>query len=486
MKRDSNKTNLRITMASMPMSLDPIESIDKSSARIKAQIFETLFNLDDNLNIVPSLAESWKFTDATTLEITLKKGVKFHNGMELNAEDVEFSINRVIASSYYGKLLSIIDRIEVKGDYIVIIRLKETFVPILAHLSHSCTAIVNKAAVEEVGKNAHEYNPIGTGPFKFEKLTWKKFLGSVEISRFDEYHGKKALIKTVSFKSVPEYSLRISELERGRTDIVYDIYPEDMGRMEENSDAIIIKSLDFSVNSIGFNCKAPPFDNPLVRRAICHGIDREDILKTVYHGQGAFANGPISPKIWGSAHDEIIPLEYDIEKAKALLKEAGYENGFKSKIYVSRRLERLRTAMLVQSHLKLINISCDLKISEWEEYASTVENGADGIFLVNWVALTGDADYGLYQLFYDFGRGSNYLFYSNQKVNELLDAARGEFDAVKRKLLYLEAQKLICDDTPCLFYHQGEDINAVSPNVRGLKSPHYSCHAFKDVYFDLN
>lgn len=484
MRNDINKDNLVVTMATMPLSLDPIDTDDKPSARINAQIFEELFKLDESLNIVPSLAESWSFVDATTLKIMLKKGIKFHNGLEVKAEDVEFSICRAAKSSVYSYMLHVISNVEASDDYTVVVKLKNPFVPILAHLANFCTSIVSKAEIEKVGEEAHRRAPIGTGPFKFGKWISKRFTTSVELLRFDEYHGKASLIENISFKSIPESSLRISEVERGRVDIAYDIFTEDIERIKATSKAVIVKSHDFSVSGLGFNCQHPPFDNILVRRAVCHGVNRDEIMKKVYDGEGTLSNGPISPKIWGSAHDKLVPFEYDVKKAKTLLKEAGYEHGFKAKIFATERLERLNVAMIIQNNLKLLNIDCEIVVIEWSEFLRLVSVGIDGMFLFNWVAITGDADYALHQLFYYSKKGGNYLAYSNMKVNELLDEGRQEFDLDKRKQIYFEAQKLICSDAPCLFYQQGDNLTAVRPNVRGLRNHHYNCHALWDVYFE--
>jgi peptide/nickel transport system substrate-binding protein len=447
------------------------------------QIFETLFNLDDSMNIVPCLAESYEFIDSTTLYVSLRQGVKFHNGKDFNAEDVKFSLERAAASPLSQAIAGSISEVIVNSDYDVTIKLTEPFLPILTHLTHTAASIVNKETLEAIGNKTHGKYPVGTGPFILEKL----MAGDrIELTRWDGYHGTLPVIERIDIIAVPDTSGRAKAIESGAADLAYDILPEDISRIEAGGNAYVIRSANLSSVYIGFNCQKPPFGNTQVRQAVNYAIDKDELIQSVYKGAGAPSFGPLADGVWASAQERLAPYGYDLEKAAGLLKDAGLEGGFNTSIWVGEDEQSIEIAQAVQAQLALINIECAIETLVWPSFLERTAAGEHDMFILGWVTVTGDPDYGLYSSFHSskHGQAGNRSFYSNQRVDELLDAGRSETEPSAREMIYFEAQQIIRDDSPWIFIWQGEDINAARSNLHGFWNDKTGRHVLYHIYFE--
>ncbi|KAB3538615.1 glutathione ABC transporter substrate-binding protein [Alkaliphilus pronyensis] len=477
------KEELIVGQGADAVTLDPHSTNDQPSSRVSKQIYETLVAQNENMEIEPSLAESWESIDDTTVEFKLKQGVKFHNGEELKASDVKFTILRALDSSHIGHIVGQIDgeKIEVIDDYTIRLSTKEPFAPLLAHLAHTAMAIMNEKAVTEGGED-YGQNPVGTGPFKFNNWV----IGdSIELVKFDEYHGEPAKLKKVTFRNIAENTTRTIELETGGIDIAYDIPPTDVSRVEENSDLVLQRAPSFSTSYIGFNAQKKPYDDVRVRQAINYAIDMASIIEAVYQGVGAPAKGPLGPNVF-AGHQGLEEYGFNVEKAKELMADAGYADGFDTTIWTNENQQRMDIAEIVQNQLKAININTEVKVMEWGAYLEGTAAGEHDMFILGWVTVTGDPDYGLYALFHSsqFGTGGNRTFWSNDRVDELLDAARVETDPSKREEYYLEAQEIIRDEAPWVFTWIGENLAGVQKNVKGFTQHPAGHHSLHGVYFE--
>lgn len=477
------KDTLVVGQGADAVSLDPHATNDQPSSRVSKQIYETLVGQNEAMELEPALAESWTKVDDLTFEFKLKQGVKFHNGEELKASDVKFTLLRALQSSHVSHIVGAIDPegIEVVDDYTIRIATKEPFAPLLAHLAHTGAAILNEKAVTEAGDDYGQH-PVGTGPFKFEK--WN--VGdSIELVRFDEYHGTPAKVAKVVIRNIAENNARTIELETGGVDIAYDIQPSDVKRVESNSDLVLLRDANLSTTYIGFNVGKAPFNDVRVRQAINHAVDTEAIVEAVYQGVGSPSRGPLGPNVFAS-HQGLQPYEVDIEKAKALLAEAGYPDGFKTSIWTNENQQRMDIAEIVQNQLRQINIEAEVKVMEWGAYLQGTSNGEHDMFILGWTTVTGDPDYGLYALFHSsqFGDAGNRTFYSNPKVDELLDKARVSVDQSEREALYKEAQEIIRDEAPWIFTWDGENLAGTRANVKGFKQHPAGHHKLSGVYFE--
>ncbi|MGV8145146.1 MAG: glutathione ABC transporter substrate-binding protein [Alkaliphilus sp.] len=463
--------------------LDPHATNDQPSARVMKQIYETLVTQNEQMELEPGLALSWEKVDELTYEFKLRQGVKFHNGEEFKASDVIFTLLRAIESPTISHIVGAIDpeAIEVIDDYTIRISTIKPFAPLLAHLAHGASNMLNEKAVTEGGED-YGQNPVGTGPFKLYE--WKSG-DSIELVRFEGFHGTQPKIERIIMRNIPEGTNRAIELETGAIDIAFDIAPTDVNRVEENNDLQLHRDPNLSTAYIGFNAAKKPFDDVRVRQAINYAIDMDSIIEAVYLGIGEPAIGPLGANVWAS-HRGLTPYGFDVEKAKELMKEAGLEDGFKTSIWTNENQQRMDIAEIVQNQLKAINIETEVKVLEWGSYLDGTAAGEHDMFILGWTTVTGDPDYGLYPLFHSeqYGSAGNRTFWSNPRSDELLTLGRTTADPDKRKEYYTEAQEIIRDEAPWVFTWNGENVSGSRNNVRGFVQHPAGHHKLFTVYFE--
>jgi peptide/nickel transport system substrate-binding protein len=475
------KDTLVIAQGADAKSLDPHSTNDQPSSRVSKQIYNTLVESTVDMELVPGLAESWNQVDETTWEFNIRKGVKFHNGEELKASDVKFSIDRMLASKKVAHIVEAIESVEVADDYKVIVKTAEPFGPLLAHLSHTATSIVNEKAVTEAGEN-YGQNPVGTGPFKF--TSWDAG-DKITLERFDEYYKGAANVKTVVFRNITEGTNRTIGLETGELDIAYEIEPIDKDRVANHESLQLIEGPSLSMNYIGMNNQKEPFNNDKVRKAINYAIDVDEIITAVENNAAQLANSPIGPRVFAH-NDAINAYEYNPEKAKELLKEAGYENGFKTTIWTNDSPVRMQIAQIVQAKLKDIGIEVVIEPLEWGSYLERTSKGEHDMFILGWVTVTADPDYGLYALYHSTQQGGagNRNFYANEEVDKLLEEGRTAIDSEKRAEAYKKAQEIIVDNAPdVLLYYKTQNVGA-QKSVKGFELHPAGHHSVYGVSFE--
>ena len=473
--------NLVVAQGADIVSLDPHKANDQPSSRVTRQIYDTLIDQTEKLELAPGLAESWKQIDEKTWEFKLRQNVKFHNGETFKASDVKFTFGRLVdpATKAPGAfIMGQLDKVEVVDDYTVRLVTKAPFAPILAHLAHTATSILSEKAVTTAGDKYAE-TPVGTGPFKFVNWTTG---AHVDLARFDGYWGEKAKADTVRFRAIKEGSTRAIELETGAVDIVYTIEPQDYERMKAENKVQLLRDKTLSTNYIGFNTQKAPYDKVEVRQAINHALNVDEIVKHVLLNIGEKATSPISNLVWG-ANTELKGYAFDVNKAKELLTKAGLPNGFKTTIWTNDNPTRMKIAEVVQSQLKKINIDVTIEVVEWGKYLADTAAGKHDMFILGWVAVTGDADYGLFPLFHSsqFGSPGNRTMYKNDKVDQLLDKGRTTGNQADRLAAYKEAQQIILQDAPWLFLNIGEEVNGLKKGVTNFVAHPAGHHRLKNV-----
>lgn len=460
---------LIVVQGADPASLDPHATNDQPSAVVMAQIYDRLIVQTETMDLEPGLAKSWEAVDDRTFEFVLQQGVTFHNGEAFNASDVKFTLLRALESPHVGHIVGAIDPegIEIVDDYTIRIATLEPFAPILAHLAHTASSILNEKAVLEGGDDYGQY-PVGTGPFKLDNwVTGDR----VELVRNDNYWGENAKVARVIIRNIPENTNRAIELETGGAHIAFGIAPIDISRIEGNTDLRMIRSPNFSTTYVGFNAAKAPFDDVRVRQAINYAVDMEAIVKAVFLGAGAPSKGPLGPNVWAS-HQDLVPFGFDLARARELMAEAGLADGFTTTIWTNENQQRIDIAEILQNQLREINITATAQVLEWGAYLDGTAAGEHDMFILGWVTVTGDPDYGLFPLFHSsqMGAAGNRTFYSNPRVDELLDLGRASVDPAVRKAAYMEAQEIIRDEAPWIFTWTGEELNATRSNVVGFKN----------------
>ena len=277
-------------------SFDPHQGKETPAVTVTCQIFDTLTAVDPATGEVkPQIAESWEQLDDTTYVFHIRKGIKFHNGSELTAADVKFSLDRAIASASVSYIVDFIKEVNVKDDFTVQVVLRAPYAPALRNLAVPFAAIVCKDVVEK-DEEAFKLRPIGSGPYKF--VEWKPG-DTVKLDAFDDYMDGKPATPHLVMKVVPETSQRLIALETGDLDISYDLGVNDVKRGRDNKDLVILEAPSLSCWYISMNMNKKPFDDPRVREAINYAIDRQLIVDTIMSGNGQAADAIIAPSVFG-------------------------------------------------------------------------------------------------------------------------------------------------------------------------------------------
>ena len=400
-------------------TLDPAASNDVPSHRVTLQIYDNLV-AREGTKLVPGLAESWTQVDPLTLDLKIRKGVKFHNGDPLTVKDVVFSLIKVKNDPSMMSFFVDVDKIEALDDETVRITTKKPFGPLVGYLAHYGAGILSEKAVTEAGKSYGQH-PVGTGPFKFE--SWSSGDRIVLKANPDYYQGKPA-IDTLIFRTIPEGTNRTIALETKEVDIALDIEAMDHDMVRNHPDLKLLQKPALTMNYVGFNTTKPPFDKKEVRQAIAYAIDLQSMVDAIYLGAATPASSSVAPAVFGYNKDLQVRKQ-DIAKAKELLAKAGYPNGFKAKIWTNNNNVRKDTAVILQDQLKQIGIDVEIELLEWGAYLDRLANREHDMFLLGWTP-SPDGDSAMYAVFHSKNHGSagNRMWYTNARVDECLDKGR--------------------------------------------------------------
>lgn len=469
------------------VSLDPIAVTDGESFKVTKNIFDTLVNFgEQDTEIEGALASDWEAAeDGLTYTFTLEEGVKFHDDTDFNAEAVVANFERWAGGDsdsfpYYQSMFGgfgdeedhVIESVEATGDYEVTISLKRPMAPFLKNLAMSPFGIASPTAFEELGESFGD-NPVGTGPFEF--VEWKRN-DLVRIQKFDGYwvEGEPKLDEVV-FRSIPDNSGRLNALLAGEIDLADGINPSDAATIEGDDNLQLFERPSMNVGYLGLTNTREPFDDPLVRRAMNHAIDRQALVDAFFEGRGEVAKNPMPPVISGY-NDDIEGYEYDPERAKELLEEAGLGDGFEMELWampVPRPYmpDGQKVAEAIQSNLAEVGITANIVSYEWATYLEKAANGEADAFLLGWTGDNGDADNFLYVLLDQDNIGSNnYTYYENQELHDIFIQAQTEVDEDVRNELYMQAQEIIHEDAPWVPLAHSTPLLAGGSNIVNFKA----------------
>lgn len=471
-EKGENQNTLVVATMSDARSLDPHGTNDQASSRIKVQLYDTLMTQTEDLEVELGLVESYEMVSDTEYAFTLREGVMFHNGEELTANDVKFTFERKQDISPAAFLVNALDYVEVHDDYNFTMHLEFPFGPFITHLAHPATAILNETAVLEAGDN-YGRNPVGTGPFQL--VTWNSG-DSIELARFDDYYLGAAQTEFITFRFITENTPRAIALETAEVDVIYDVGPEDFANLSAVEGVEGLQTDGLTTFYMGFNLEKEPFNDIRVRQAINLALDVDLATKVVFHGHAEPAKGSLAPNVF-FANNDLPGYDYDVEEAKRLLAEAGYEDGFTTSIWTNDNPIRVRYAEMFQEQLSQIGIEVRVETMEFAPYLDRTALGEHDMFMLGWVAVTGDADYGLYSLFHsdEFGDAGNRTFYSNERVDELLDLGKTSTDEAERAAAYEEVQQIVFEEAPWVFLAFRDELNATRNYVQGFE-PHMAGH----------
>jgi len=461
------------------VSMDPHASNVGNSIQVLVQVYEPLVRLDLDGNIVGVLAESWERYDDYSYTFYLREGVRFHNGEEMTAEDVAFSIRRGANSPVVSAFMGVFDpdNIEVIDTYTIRIGTREPFAPLLNNLTHPGGSILSLAAYE--AGICFDEEPIGTGPFV---VTHRVHGERIEFEAFEDFHGDQPAFDYLVIRFIVDLSARLIELESGAIDIA-NISRSDAARVENNPELTLHQRENQQMLYIGMNTER--ISDLRVRQAINYAIDVEEIHETLFYGLGNPITAPLSTIVPG-ARTDLEGFPFNPERARELLAEAGYADGLELTLVVNEFPDRQEWALAAQSYLAEVGVTVHITQVETAIFLEETEVGNYDLFVLAWTAGTGDADYGLYPLFHSTSRGGpgNRTFFSHPQVDELLDIGRTNFDPEVRSTAYHDVQEMIAEEAPMVFLVSGDTLVGTRSNVQGLDIRLTAIQLFYTVYFD--
>lgn len=467
-KTNENGGTLVVVRSADANNLDPhFLTTIVSGSIVNNKIYEGLVRLSKDMTYQPALATEWEQVNDVTWEFKLRQGVTFHDGSSFNANAVKKTFERILDKNIGATRAQAFEMVkEVKSidEFTIQFILKRPFAPFFTVLAGSEGSIISPKAIEQYGKELTKH-PTGTGPFTFH--SWQPGQ-EIVLVRNEKYWGEQAKVEKVVFKVIPEDATRIAMVESGEAHVAEQLPVTEINRVQ-SSKVMGLGSYDsFGVDYIGFNFRKKPFDDVRVRQAISHAVDSGAIIQGIFNNIGTAANTSLAPTVFG--HDpHAKPYLYDLNKARVLLKDAGYPGGFKASIYTSDNKLRISMAEVIQSQLKGIGIDLQVHVMEIGAYVAAASAGETEMFISNWGA-SADGDYTQYNLFHSRSQGSpgNHFFYGNPQVDELIDAARSEVDSEKRKQIYAKAQQLEMEDAVMIPIRNSVNLAAISNKVKGL------------------
>lgn len=474
---------IRIARPADATTLDPRVASDNPSILVLDLLFNPLVRRETNLKIEPELATEWtSSSDAKVWTFKLRNDVTFHDGTKMTASDVVFTFESLLDPNFVSRrrdLFSVVDKVEATDEYTVRFTLKSPYAEFLDNLT--VIGIVPKAYVEKVGDEKFAQAPIGTGAFVFKEWVKETRIGMTKNPNYF----KKGLpyLDEVIMRPLTEDSVRIAALQAGEIDLFQrNVSPEMIEQLKNDQRFVFLKAPWVYYHFVTLNTKVKPLDNQKVRQAIAYAIDRNTIVNDILK-IGTPGTGPISAK--SEFYNPDLPYyTYDPKKAKQLLAEAGYPNGFEITVTTFTYPDNKRVGEMVQNYLAEVGIKANLEVLDWGVFFSKAYPPKREYQVANTAIGAVGPDAAMYGMFHSKA-GANIADYSNPEVDRLLDAGRQEVDTAKRKQIYDQAVKLVLEDSPIIFV-ANQEIPAVHASyVKGFElNPELSYRQLERVWLD--
>lgn len=454
-------------------ALDPALVTDGESFKITKNVMETLVDYKKgSTEVEPALAESWETSkDGKTWTFKLRKGVKFHDGTDFNADAVVFNVERWMDPKhpqhkggefiYYPSMFGgfkgdkghVIESVKAVDPHTVEFKLKEPQGPFLANIGMVPFAISSPKALKE-DTEGFSKKPVGTGPFKF--ISWKKN-DAITLEKNEDYWDKgKPKVDKVIFKSIPDNTARYTAFQSGDIDVMDGMNPGDAKSIKKSNDLELHEQEGMNIGYLAFNMSIKgPLKEKKVRQALNHAVNKKAIIKSVFSDMAVPAVNPMPSSMWGY-NDKVEDYEYDLDKAKKLLKEAGYEDGFEIDFWAMPEPrpympDGRKVAEYIQADFAKIGVKTKIVSYDWQTYLDKTQKGEHSMALLGWNGDNGDPDNFLYVLLdKDNAKApaQNIAFYKSDKLHDLLIRAQRDTEVEKRTKLYEEAQEIIKEDAP--------------------------------------
>ncbi|MEK6608797.1 MAG: ABC transporter substrate-binding protein [Myxococcota bacterium] len=473
---------LTVALAVDPISLDPADVTDAEAVYVTEQIFEHLVRYKPGTTeIEPALATSWdESEDGTAWTFHLRPGVRFHDGVPLDADAVVFSLERqrdpahpqrCKTCPYWESIFRNIQRVEKVDAMTVRLVIDRPHAPFLANLAMAAVSIVRPSAGSRPGAGAFATQPVGTGPFRFVRWIQRDRL---VLEANESYWDGAPRIRHLVFRIVPDARARLVGLESGAIDVAQNLDPSDLRFVPLHPDLRTYRAAGVNVAYLAMNTRRPPWNDVHVRRAVNHAINREAIVKLIYQGFAKLANGPLPPSMWGYRAGR--GYDYDPARARALLGEARPSFAKTPRLLVMDSPRPYlpspeRVARIVARNLADVGVPVEIAVLPWEEYRRRIGIGDHDLCLYGWIGDNGDPDNFLYVLL-DRDNAAppalNVAFYDNAELHGLLVWGRETSERAERERLYQRAQEIIEEEAPWVPLAHAEVTVAARKEVRGI------------------
>lgn len=451
--------DLTIAMDQIFQRMDPHNSNYNVDYAVVSGVLERLITFDENMKLVPQLATSWEGSDdAKTFTFHLREGVTFHDGAPFDASAVKANFDRLADQSQNlakNSLFKVVDTVETPDDFTVVLNLKEPFGAMINTVAHPSVVIHSPKALEELGKDV-DRQPIGTGPFIFKEWVPGE---RVVVEKNDNYWDSEwPKVDKVTFYPVTESATRVSMMLSDEVQFIHVLPAELAQRVEKAKNHEVLEVPGITVWTASMNNLKEEFQDVRVRRAFNLAVDQEAFIDVVYSGHGIVPDSGIAPDV--RFYEGQTPLETDVEKARELMKEAGYEDGFDIEIWGINNSTGVRMLQFLQQQLSQINVRAKILPMEGATRSEKVFSSMDpetaefDMLLGGWSPSTGDADWHLRPVYATEGwlpKIYNMAFYSSETVDEALQAALNTGDPDVRAEAYAVAQKQIWEDSPVVW-----------------------------------
>jgi len=466
-----------------PKSLDPQTVTAVNDFRILINLYDGLVRYKPgSLQVEPALATSWEISkDGKRYTFTLRKGVKFHDGTPFNAAAVKFNFDRMLDKNnpYYNTgpfplafFFKAIKETKVIDDHTVQFILDKPYAPLLSNLAYPTGLIVSPTAVKKEKKDFGRH-PVGTGPFKFAKWESNRL---VVLEKNPDYWGGAPKLNAVVFRPITDANTRVTELLSGGIDLMVEVPPDNVSLLEKDPQFTIYQQAGPHLWFLILNMKEGPFKDKRMRQAVNYAINKQALVHDVLQGTATVATGPTPAAFAWAFNDKLKAYPYDPAKAKKLIKAAGDE-GAKLTFYVtesgSGMLNPIAMGTAIEADLAAVGLKVKIETYEWNTYLGKVNAGLAGkADMAEMAWMTNDPDtlpyLALRRAAWPDKGGFNSGYYSNPKVDRLLEAAREETDQAKRATLYKKMQDIVYQDAPWAFIANWKQNAVSTANVKGF------------------
>lgn len=487
----SQETDVTAAMPVDFMTMDPMDTSDTLSGGVQRLMMDGLFGFDDEMNIIPLLAESYEANeDATEYVIYLRQGVTFSDGTPFNAEAAKANLDRwgdkELGLKRTTLLCNVLKSAEVVDEYTVKVTLTEPFGAFIATLSHPACVIMSPQVIAE-GKEACASRPVGTGQYIFKewiagdhttitlnKNWWgydKEICGRTALAEPD------AGFKSITFRPVGENASRVAMLQAGEADFIWPVPTESMETLAADENVYVGADEGIVVRYMFMNTQKAPFNDVRVRQAMNYAIDKDAYIAVVKNGLASKATSILGPATQHYKGND--PYPYDLEKAKKLLADAGYPDGFETTLICTTTTSDLKQCEFIQQQLAQAGITININSMEKAIVSEKVES-AEGpgseaeveMYMSGWSSSTGDADWGIRPVLAmesEPPKSYNISYFENEEMDGFLYAALETADEEKRAELYAKAQDIIWEECPVVFFANDYNTWASAADVANVK-----------------